>query len=74
MTSRQAAEFKRLKLRNRYLERRHRGVTKARLDRLIWLLEAIETVCDKPHERPLIRVSRADAKLLRPLVEALVNP
>ncbi len=74
MTPRQRAEMERLQRRVAILERRNRGISKARLDRLIWLLLEIEHACPRPWVRGTIRVSRSDAKLLRPLVEALVDP
>lgn len=74
MTPRQQAEMDRLRRRVRILERQNRAFSKARLDRLIWLVNEIEAACDQPYARPLIRVSRSDAKLIRPIVEALVSP
>ena len=78
MTPREQAEFDRLKARNRQLEARNRALSgcfgKARLDRFAWLVHEIEAACARPHAKPLIRVSRQDAKLLRPIVEALVSP
>jgi hypothetical protein len=67
--------MERLKRRVSMLEQRNRelgqGMSKPRLDRLIWLLLEIESACPRPGVRGSIRVSHSDAKLLRPIVEAL---
>jgi hypothetical protein len=53
---------------------RPRVYPKGQVDRLIWLLLEIESVCPRPGVRGQIRVSHSDAKLLRKLVDAIVNP
>lgn len=74
MTPRQRSEMKRLTQRVRVLERRSRILTsKTRLDRLAWLVNEIEEACPRPGARGNLRVSRSDARLLRPLLEALVS-
>ncbi len=77
MTPRQRAEFDRLTKRVRLLEDRNRQLTlsfpKGQIDRLIWLLTEIETVAPRPGVRGTIRVSYSDAKLIRPIVEAIVG-
>lgn len=76
MTPLQRAEMKRLRGRVALLERRNRQLTmsfsKSSVDRLIWLVTEIETVCPKPGVRGAIKVSHSDARLLRPIVEAIV--
>jgi hypothetical protein len=47
--------------------------TKAHIDRLIWLLLEIETATDNPKARGTIKVTSADARFVRPIVEAIVK-
>lgn len=76
MTPLQRAEMERLRRRVVLLERRNRQLTmsfsKSSVDRLIWLVTEISTVCPKPGVRGAIKVSHSDARLLRPIVEAIV--
>lgn len=78
MTPRQRSEMDRLVRRVKILEKRNRelsrGYPKGSMDRLIWLLLEIEDNCPRPGVRGNVRVSYSDARLLRPIVEALVGP
>lgn len=78
MTPKQQAELDRLRARVRTLDHRNRvlsgAFSKGSLDRFAWLVHEIESACTLPHGRPLIRVSQADARLLRPMLDALVKP
>ncbi len=78
MTPKQRQEFDRLKKRNAILERRNSELvmsfSNARLDRFAWLVNEIEEVCPKAGIRGQIRVSHSDARLIRPILHALVDP
>lgn len=78
MTPKQRAEMERLSRRVTVLEKRNRALTltfsKASVDRLIWLVTEIETVCPRPGVRGAIKVTHRDAQLVRPIVEAIVQP
>lgn len=77
MTPHQRAEMDRLRKRVALLEKRNRALTlnfsKTAVDRLIWLVTEIETVCPRPGVRGAIKVSHSDARLVRPIVEAIVR-
>lgn len=47
---------------------------KGALDRFAWLVQTIEEACTHSGVRAQIRVSLSDAKLLRPILKALVDP
>lgn len=78
MTAKQRAEMERLQGRVAILEKRNRQLTlnfsKASVDRLIWLVNEIEEVCPRPGVRGAIKVSHSDARLVRPIIEAIVDP
>jgi len=69
--------MERLRRRVAMLEKRNRELSlnfsKASVDRLIWLLTEIETVCPSPGVRGAIKVSHSDTRLIRPIVEAIVQ-
>jgi hypothetical protein len=73
VTPNQRAEINRLKKRNRVLERHRYSVTKAAIDRLIWLVHEIEA---KPNSDRFTRVSlsAADGRFFRRIVDALLEP
>lgn len=77
MTPTQEAELRRLRGRVKLLESRNRALSgafsKIALDRFAWLVNEIEALCPKPYQRGRLLVTRADAKLLRPILEGLVN-
>jgi hypothetical protein len=78
MTPKQRAEMDRLRKRVAILERRNRQLSftfpKGSIDRFAWLVNEIEAVCPQPGVRGTIRVSHSDARLIRPILEALVDP
>jgi hypothetical protein len=76
MTPKQHAEMDRLRKRVAMLEQRNRELSlsfpKGSVDRFAWLVNEIEAVCPKSGVRGSIRVSHSDARLVRPILEAIV--
>lgn len=51
-----------------------RHALKVGIDRLIWIVDEIERHTTKAHDRVVLHFGRGDARVLRPLLNWLVDP